>query len=68
MTANTNPEQPLRTWITRAQAAEKLQCTERFIDKLINNGQLTGYRLGSKLIRLDAAEVDAFLTPIKTEK
>lgn len=56
---------PSRTWITRAQAAEHLQCTERHVDKLIARGELTGYRLGSR-IRLDLTDVDALLQPIRT--
>lgn len=55
-----------RRWITQAEAADYLGVTDRTIRNLIARGQLTGYRLGARAIRLDLAEVDACLKPIPT--
>lgn len=53
-----------RRWITQAEAAERLGVTDRTIRNLIARGELTGYRLGQRAIRLDVNEVDACLKPI----
>ena len=49
--------------ITVAEAAKQLNISELTIRRWISHGHLTAYRLGSKLIRLDANEVDQFATP-----
>lgn len=36
------------------------------IRRRISSGQLTGYRFGKRLIRVDLGEVDALLRPIPT--
>ena len=48
------------------QAAQRCGVTVRTMRRWVVEGRLTGYRLGSTLIRLDRAEVDALLTPIHT--
>lgn len=47
-------------------AAAYLGVNPRTIRRMISSGQLTGYRVGSKLIRLDIDEVDALMRPIPT--
>jgi excisionase family DNA binding protein len=49
--------------ITVAEAAKRLNVSELTIRRWIWHGHLTAYRLGSKLIRLHADEVDQFATP-----
>ena len=49
--------------ITVAESAKQLNVSELTIRRWISHGHLTAYRLGSKLIRLDANEVDQFATP-----
>jgi excisionase family DNA binding protein len=49
-----------------AEAAARLGVHPRTIRRHIASGSLTGYRLGSRLIRVDASEVDALLRPIPT--
>ena len=51
-------------YVTQAAAADYLNVTERTIRNLIARGDLTGYRLGARAIRVDRAELDALLTPI----
>jgi len=49
-----------------AAAARRLDVSTRTIRRRIADGSLTGYRFGSRLIRVDVAEVDALLSPIPT--
>lgn len=55
-----------RRWMTQAEAADYLGVTERTIRRYIAEGQLRGYRLGRRALRLDQADVDALLRPIPT--
>lgn len=54
-----------RTLITLDQGAEHLGVCTRTLRNYIAEGRLTGYRVG-RMIRLDAAEVDALAKPIPT--
>ena len=45
-------------------AAQYAAVSEQTIRRRIADGSLTGYRLGTRLIRVDLDEVDAFLTPV----
>ncbi|WP_396327823.1 excisionase family DNA-binding protein [Jatrophihabitans lederbergiae] len=47
-------------------AAEYVGCTTRTIRRRIASGELTGYRFGPRLIRVDLNELDAALRPIPT--
>lgn len=55
-----------RRWITPDEAAERLGCTTRTVRNMIARGELTGYRLGTRSIRLDIDEVDDLLRRIPT--
>ena len=50
--------------LTIAEAAEHLNVHPRTVRRRIADGTLTGYRVGSHLIRLDPVEVDGLLRPI----
>lgn len=56
------PEQ--RRYCTVAEAAEYIGSSTKFIRALIARGELTGYRIGSRSIRIDLRELDAAMTPI----
>jgi len=43
------------------QAAEYARVNPRTIRRRIEDGTFTGYRLGTRLIRVDLSEVDAYL-------
>lgn len=45
-------------------AASAAACSTKTIRRLIARGDLTGYRLGSRMIRVDLDELDAILRPI----
>jgi len=49
-----------RRYITVAETAEYLQISPRTVRRLITDGELTGYRMGSarRTIRVDLNEVD----------
>ena len=54
-------------WISQAEAAQYLGVTDRTIRNYIARGDLPGHRLrGSRLVRIDRADLDALLRPIPT--
>lgn len=53
---------------TVAEAAEYIGSSSKFIRALIARGDLTGYRIGSRSIRVDLRELDAAMTPIPSAK
>lgn len=46
-----------------SEAAEYLGVTDRTIRQMIADGRLTGYRSGTRLVRIDLDEVDAAMQP-----
>ena len=55
-----------KTFVSVAAAADRIGVAPLTIRRLIAAGNLTGYRLGKRLIRIDLDELDALLTPINT--
>jgi excisionase family DNA binding protein len=53
-----------RQMISLEQAAEIIGCHPRTIRRRIAEGQLTGYRMGLRILRVDQAEVENLLRPI----
>lgn len=51
-------------YVTLAEAAEYLSVTDRTVRNFIARGDLTGYRIGARAIRVDLRELEALLTPI----
>jgi excisionase family DNA binding protein len=52
-----------RRYAKIAEAAEYLGVTDRTIRQMIADGRLTGYRSGTRLVRLDLDEIDAAMKP-----
>lgn len=50
---------PRRRYCTIAAAAEHLVVEPRTVRRLLADGKLTAFRVGTKIIRLDWAEVEA---------
>jgi excisionase family DNA binding protein len=48
-----------RRYVKIAVAAEYLQVTDRTIRQMIADGRLTGYRSGTRLVRVDLNQIDA---------
>ena len=49
------------TLITRQDAAQRLCISLRTLDELIHRGALRAYRIGPKIIRISAEDLDAFV-------
>lgn len=64
--SRTELKAPVQHFMTLAAAAERFDCSERTIRRMIANGGLTGYRVGKRLVRVDAAEVDELAHVIPT--
>jgi excisionase family DNA binding protein len=55
------------SYITVAEAADRIGVNHKTIRRAVATGRITGYRVGdTSLIRLLASEVDALLRPIPT--
>lgn len=52
-----------RRYVKMSEAAEYLGVTDRTIRQMIADGRITGYRSGSRLVRVDLNEVDAAMQP-----
>lgn len=52
-----------RHYITLAEAAEYLSVTDRTVRQMIADGRLTGYRSGTRIVRVDLNEIDAAMRP-----
>lgn len=46
-----------------SEAADYLGVTPRTIRQMIADGRLTGYRSGTRLVRVDLNEIDAVMEP-----
>jgi len=66
MPAVSNTRAPRRHLVSLAEAAEQAGCNPKTIRRRISDGSLVGYRMGPRLIRVDADELDALLRPIPT--
>ena len=62
---STKPIHPVvqRRYAKLKEAATYLQVTERTIRQMIADGRLTGYRSGTRLVRVDLNELDAAMQP-----
>lgn len=47
------------TWITIQQAADLMSCSTKTVRRLIASQQLPARRIGTRMIRIDAADLDA---------
>jgi excisionase family DNA binding protein len=57
------------TWMSQQDAAEYLGMTVKTLHRYIANGSLTAYRVGGRVIRLHARDLEAFATqsPIEVD-
>ena len=62
------PAHTKRRLVSIPSAAEFAAVSNDTIRRRIACGQLTGYRLGSRIIRVDLDEVEALLKPIPTTR
>jgi excisionase family DNA binding protein len=52
-----------RRYARLAEAAEYLGVTDRTVRQMIADGRLTGYRSGTRLVRVDLNEIDDAMQP-----
>jgi excisionase family DNA binding protein len=57
--------EPHSPFLTVAQAADELAVTERFIRKLIAEGQLRAVKVGARVVRIRRADLDELLRPAR---
>ncbi len=57
---------PRRSYESIAAAADRTGVSARTLRRRIADGSLRAYRLGPRIIRLDAAEVDRLMVPVPT--
>ncbi len=55
---------PPKNLASLTEAAEYVGCAPRTIRRRISEGTLTGYRFGTKMLRVDLTEVDALIRPV----
>ena len=55
-----------RKYASIESEAKRLAVNPRTIRRMIARGELTGYRFGGKILRVDPAEVDAAMQPVRT--
>lgn len=56
-------------WLTQREAADYIGVTDRTIRNYIARGDLPAWRVrGSRLIRIDRADLDALLRPVPSAK
>lgn len=60
------PPVPQRRLAPLNVAADYVPCSKKTIRRRIADGSLTGYRFGSRAIRIDLNELDLLLRPIPT--
>ena len=52
-------------FITVTEAAEELRVSERYIRKLIANGDISAVKVGSHLVRIRRASLEEILRPVR---
>lgn len=63
MASQANAQSTRRRYVKISEAAEYLQVTDRTVRQMIADGRLTGYRSGSRLVRVDLNEIDTAMKP-----
>lgn len=53
-------------YLTMKQAAETANVSESTIRRYISSGAIPGYRMGARLLRVDAEELQRFIRRIPT--
>jgi len=63
--SSTATDPPRTEFLTVARAADELAVTERFIRKLIADGQLRAVKVGTRLVRIRRTDLDDLLRPAR---
>ena len=52
-------------FITVTEAAEELRVSERYIRKLIANGDISAVKVGSRLVRIRRSSLEEIMRPVR---
>ena len=66
MNTKFNSSEQTPRWATLDAAADYIAVSRKSVRRMISQGQITGYRAGGRLIRVDLNELDALMSPIRT--
>lgn len=61
-------EVPTKRWANLREAAHYAGVHQRTITRMIERGDLKGYRFGGKLLRISLTELDEAMQPIPTDR
>lgn len=61
--AQDTPSSGRRRYVPQSEAADYLGVNVRTIRQMIADGRLTGYRSGTRLVRVDLNEIDSAMRP-----
>lgn len=53
-----------RRWADLDAAAAYFNCSTKTVRRMIARGEITGYRVGSRMVRVDLNDLDALARPI----
>lgn len=65
---NTPPRGSRRRYESVSEAAARVGVSTKTVRRWIASGQLAGYRMGPRLLRVDPDDVDAMLTLVPTAR
>lgn len=54
-----------RNLVSIKTVAERLDVNELTVRRMVADGRLTAYRVGSRLLHVDSADVDALVVPVE---
>lgn len=66
MPTNVKHPQHREPKLTQREVAEYLNVTDRTVRNFVSRGLLPAYRVGGRVVRFDARDVEALLRPIPT--
>lgn len=51
-------------WASKPETAIYIRGSVKTVQRMLDSGKLTGYRLGDRMLRIDLNEVDALMQPV----
>lgn len=56
----------MTTWISGTEAQDRLGITDKTLRRYVAAGKLPAYRMGGRLLRFKAEDLDALMEPVPT--
>lgn len=54
----------MNTWITAADARDRLNITDKTLRRYVATGKIPAYRMGGRLLRFKPEDIDALMEPV----